>query len=155
MDQRARDSRSLWRAATPKALSSPTRTRRLLFASCTKSFPKVKPTGKDEATAVRDDTRVLQARIPNWKLEKGGVKRWARAPRPTTPNMRTFCQVRRNQGEGRRQGSDHQRADRRDQQVRHQPDRRRGKGLQVSVEARRFPAAAVTRSELGDEIPSK
>jgi len=36
----------------------------------------VKPTGKDEATAVRDDTRVLQARIPNWKLEKGGVKRW-------------------------------------------------------------------------------
>jgi NitT/TauT family transport system substrate-binding protein len=39
-------------------------------------FPEVKPTGKDEATAVRDDTKVLQARIPNWKLEKGGVKRW-------------------------------------------------------------------------------
>jgi NitT/TauT family transport system substrate-binding protein len=39
-------------------------------------FPELRPTGKDEATAVRDDTRVLQARIPNWKLEKSGVKRW-------------------------------------------------------------------------------
>jgi NitT/TauT family transport system substrate-binding protein len=39
-------------------------------------FPEVRPTGKDEATALRDDTRVLQARIPNWRLEKGGVKLW-------------------------------------------------------------------------------
>jgi len=39
-------------------------------------FPELKPTGKDEATAVRDDTKVLQARITNWKLEKAGVKRW-------------------------------------------------------------------------------
>ena len=39
-------------------------------------FPELKPTGKDEATAIRDDTRVLQARIVNWKLEKAGVKRW-------------------------------------------------------------------------------
>ena len=39
-------------------------------------FPQTKPTGKDEATAVRDDTRVIQARITNWKLEKAGVKRW-------------------------------------------------------------------------------
>jgi NitT/TauT family transport system substrate-binding protein len=39
-------------------------------------FAEVRPTGKDEATAVRDDVRVLQARIPNWQLEKGGVKRW-------------------------------------------------------------------------------
>ena len=39
-------------------------------------FPELKPTGKDEATAVRDDSKVLQARITNWKLEKAGVKRW-------------------------------------------------------------------------------
>ena len=25
---------------------------------------------------MRDDTKVLQARITNWKLEKAGVKRW-------------------------------------------------------------------------------
>ena len=39
-------------------------------------FPQTKPTGKDEATAVRDDTKVLLARIQNWKLDKAGVKRW-------------------------------------------------------------------------------
>ena len=39
-------------------------------------FPELKPTGKDEATAIKDDTKVLQARITNWKLEKAGVKRW-------------------------------------------------------------------------------
>jgi NitT/TauT family transport system substrate-binding protein len=39
-------------------------------------FPELRPTGKDEATAIRDDAKVLQARIVNWKLEKAGVKRW-------------------------------------------------------------------------------
>jgi NitT/TauT family transport system substrate-binding protein len=39
-------------------------------------FPQTKPTGKDEATALRDDTKVLQARAQNWRLEKAGVKRW-------------------------------------------------------------------------------
>jgi NitT/TauT family transport system substrate-binding protein len=39
-------------------------------------FPELKPTGKDESTAVRDDTKVLQARIVNWKLDKAGVTRW-------------------------------------------------------------------------------
>lgn len=39
-------------------------------------YPYAKPTGKDEATALRDDVKVLQARIENWKLEKAGVKRW-------------------------------------------------------------------------------
>jgi NitT/TauT family transport system substrate-binding protein len=39
-------------------------------------FPAQKPTGKDEAAALRDEIKVLQARIPKWKLEKGGVKRW-------------------------------------------------------------------------------
>jgi NitT/TauT family transport system substrate-binding protein len=39
-------------------------------------YPQTKPTGKDEATAVRDDTKVLLARADKWTLEKGGVKRW-------------------------------------------------------------------------------
>lgn len=39
-------------------------------------FPQTKPTGKDEATAIRDDVKVLQARAQNWKLDKAGVKRW-------------------------------------------------------------------------------
>jgi NitT/TauT family transport system substrate-binding protein len=39
-------------------------------------YPQTKPTGKDEATALRDDVKVLQARIENWRLEKGGVTRW-------------------------------------------------------------------------------
>jgi len=43
-------------------------------------FPAQKPTGKDEATALRDDIKILQARIPKWKLERGGVKRWGENP---------------------------------------------------------------------------
>jgi NitT/TauT family transport system substrate-binding protein len=39
-------------------------------------FLAAKPIGKDEATAISDDTKVLQVRIPKWKLETGGVKRW-------------------------------------------------------------------------------
>jgi len=31
---------------------------------------------KEEAVALRDDVKVLEARIPNWKLEKGGVSKW-------------------------------------------------------------------------------
>jgi NitT/TauT family transport system substrate-binding protein len=54
------------------AINNPEAAVRILY----EVFPQVKPTGKDEATAVRDDIKVLQARIPNWKLEKGGVKLW-------------------------------------------------------------------------------
>jgi NitT/TauT family transport system substrate-binding protein len=39
-------------------------------------YPYTKPTGKDDTTALRDDVKVLQARIVNWKLEKAGVRRW-------------------------------------------------------------------------------
>ncbi len=39
-------------------------------------YPQTKPTGKDEATAIRDDIKVLQARAVNWKLDKAGAKRW-------------------------------------------------------------------------------
>ena len=54
------------------AINNPEAAVRILY----EVFPQVKPTGKDEATAVRDDINVLQARIPSWRLEKGGVKRW-------------------------------------------------------------------------------
>ncbi len=39
-------------------------------------YPQTRPTGKDEATAVRDDTKVLLARADKWSLEKWGIKRW-------------------------------------------------------------------------------
>jgi NitT/TauT family transport system substrate-binding protein len=39
-------------------------------------FPYTKPTGKDEATALKDDIKTLEARIANFKLDKAGVKRW-------------------------------------------------------------------------------
>ena len=54
------------------AIANPEAAVRLLY----EVYPATKPTGKDEATAVRDDVKVLQARIVNWKLEKAGVKRW-------------------------------------------------------------------------------
>jgi NitT/TauT family transport system substrate-binding protein len=39
-------------------------------------FPQTKSTGKDEATALRDDIKTIEARIANWKLEKAGLSRW-------------------------------------------------------------------------------
>ncbi|HKE42052.1 MAG TPA: ABC transporter substrate-binding protein [Casimicrobiaceae bacterium] len=39
-------------------------------------YPQTKATGKDEATALRDDVKTLEARIRNWKLDKAGVSRW-------------------------------------------------------------------------------
>jgi NitT/TauT family transport system substrate-binding protein len=39
-------------------------------------FPQTKPTGKDEATAVRDDVKVVRARLEHMQLEPAGVKRW-------------------------------------------------------------------------------
>jgi|RhiMetdeSRZDD1v2_1073273.scaffolds.fasta_scaffold73914_6 NitT/TauT family transport system substrate-binding protein len=54
------------------AINNPEAAIRILY----EVFPQTRPTGKDEATAIRDDARVLNARIQNWKLEKAGVKRW-------------------------------------------------------------------------------
>jgi NitT/TauT family transport system substrate-binding protein len=54
------------------AIANPEAAVRMLY----EVYPATKPTGKDEATAIRDDVKVLQARIANWKLEKAGVKRW-------------------------------------------------------------------------------
>jgi NitT/TauT family transport system substrate-binding protein len=39
-------------------------------------YPQVRGTGRDEATALRDDIKTLEARIRNWKLEAGGVTKW-------------------------------------------------------------------------------
>jgi NitT/TauT family transport system substrate-binding protein len=39
-------------------------------------FPQTRPTGKDEPTAVREDLKVLEARMPHYRLEPAGVKRW-------------------------------------------------------------------------------
>ena len=39
-------------------------------------FPQTKATGKDEATALKDDVKVLEARAHAWRLEAGGVSKW-------------------------------------------------------------------------------
>ena len=54
------------------AIANPEAAVRILY----EVYPFTRPTGKDEATAIRDDVKVLQARIANWKLDKAGVKRW-------------------------------------------------------------------------------
>jgi NitT/TauT family transport system substrate-binding protein len=54
------------------AIANPEAAIRILY----EVYPETRPTGKDEATAIGDDTRVLEARIPNWALEKAGVGRW-------------------------------------------------------------------------------
>ncbi len=54
------------------AIANPEAAVRILY----EVYPQTKPTGKDEVTAIRDDVKVLQARIVNWKLDKAGVKKW-------------------------------------------------------------------------------
>ena len=54
------------------AIANPEAAIRILY----EVYPATKPTGKDEATAIRDDVKVLLARVANWKLDKSGVKKW-------------------------------------------------------------------------------
>ena len=54
------------------AMNNPEAAVRILY----EVFPQSKPTGKDEATAVTDDIKVLQARIANWRLENAGAQHW-------------------------------------------------------------------------------
>ena len=54
------------------AINNPEAAIRILY----EVFPQAKPTGKDEATAIKDDIKVLEARIVNWRLEYAGAKRW-------------------------------------------------------------------------------
>lgn len=39
-------------------------------------YPQTKATGKDEATAMRDDVKTLEARAKSWRLESVGAKKW-------------------------------------------------------------------------------
>jgi NitT/TauT family transport system substrate-binding protein len=39
-------------------------------------WPQTVPDGMAEATALRDDLLTLDARMPNWRLEAGGVSQW-------------------------------------------------------------------------------
>jgi NitT/TauT family transport system substrate-binding protein len=54
------------------ALANPEAAVRMLF----EVYPQTKPTGKDDATALRDAVRPLLARLPVLRLEAGGVSRW-------------------------------------------------------------------------------
>lgn len=54
------------------ALANPEAAIRILW----EVYPFTKATGKDEATALRDDLSTLKARAANWPPEAGGVKKW-------------------------------------------------------------------------------
>ncbi len=54
------------------AMANPEAAIRILY----EVYPQTRPTGKDEETAVRDDTKVLRARMAHWDLKSGGVTRW-------------------------------------------------------------------------------
>ncbi len=57
---------------TVYALANPESAVRILW----EVYPQTRGTGRDEATAMRDDVHVLNARAKNWKLEAGGVTKW-------------------------------------------------------------------------------
>jgi len=54
------------------AMSNPEAAIRILW----EVFPQTKATGKDEATALRDDLKTLEARAKHWLPEAGGVSKW-------------------------------------------------------------------------------
>lgn len=54
------------------AMANPEAAIRILY----EVYPQTKPTGKDEATAIADDVKVLRARMAHWDLASGGVKHW-------------------------------------------------------------------------------
>jgi NitT/TauT family transport system substrate-binding protein len=54
------------------AMANPEAAIRILY----EVYPQTRPTGKDDETAVRDDSKVLRARMAHWELAGGGVKKW-------------------------------------------------------------------------------
>jgi NitT/TauT family transport system substrate-binding protein len=54
------------------AMANPEAAVRILY----EVYPNVKPTGKSDADALRDDVKTLLARAAHWRLEATGVKRW-------------------------------------------------------------------------------
>jgi NitT/TauT family transport system substrate-binding protein len=57
---------------TAFAMANPEAAIRILW----EVYPQTKATGKDEATAMRDDIATLNARAKSWAYEKVGAKRW-------------------------------------------------------------------------------
>jgi NitT/TauT family transport system substrate-binding protein len=57
------------------AMANPEAAIRILY----EVYPQTKPTGKDETTAIADDTRVLKARMAHWDLGSGGVTKWGQS----------------------------------------------------------------------------
>lgn len=54
------------------AMANPEAAIRILW----EMYPQTKATGKDEATALRDDLLTLDARAQNWRFEPVGAKKW-------------------------------------------------------------------------------
>jgi NitT/TauT family transport system substrate-binding protein len=54
------------------AIANPEAAIRILW----EMYPQTKATGKDEATALRDDLITLEARAKNWRYEQVDGKRW-------------------------------------------------------------------------------
>ncbi len=57
------------------AIANPEAAIRILY----EVYPQTKPTGKDEATAIRDDVKVITARMAHWDLASGGVTKWGQS----------------------------------------------------------------------------
>jgi NitT/TauT family transport system substrate-binding protein len=57
------------------AIANPEAAIRILY----EVYPQTKPIGKDEATAIADDTKVLRARMAHWDLASGGVTKWGQS----------------------------------------------------------------------------
>jgi NitT/TauT family transport system substrate-binding protein len=60
------------------ALANPEAAVRILYDV----YPFTRPSGKDEAQALDDDVKTLNARAAHWRLESTGVKRWGESPLP-------------------------------------------------------------------------
>lgn len=60
------------------ALANPEAAIRILY----EIYPATKPTGKDDATAMKEDMKTLMARAENWRLEAGGVAKWGESSVP-------------------------------------------------------------------------
>jgi NitT/TauT family transport system substrate-binding protein len=57
------------------AIANPEAAIRILY----EVYPQTKPIGKDEDTAVADDTKVLRARMAHWDLASGDVTKWGQS----------------------------------------------------------------------------
>ena len=69
------------------AIANPEAAVRILY----EVYPATKPTGKDEATAIRDDVKVLQARIATGSSRRPASSAGARTRRRTTRPTWTSC----------------------------------------------------------------